>query len=77
MSRIALAWSRLDKSPNETANAPRQTGAGLGRIDGKNIAMRFPTESGENAALDELDISIAPGEFLALLGPSTNRSMES
>jgi NitT/TauT family transport system ATP-binding protein len=70
MSRLALAWSRLDKSPAQTGNARRQAGAGLGRIDGKNIAMRFATKNGANVALEKLDISIAPGEFLALLGPS-------
>jgi NitT/TauT family transport system ATP-binding protein len=70
MSKLALAWSRLDKTPVKATDARRQTGAGLGRIDGRNIAMRFATKSGENVALEKLDIGIAPGEFLALLGPS-------
>lgn len=70
MSKLALAWPRLDKPPATAGNGRRQAGAGLGRIDGRNIAMRFATKGGENVALEKLDISIAPGEFLALLGPS-------
>jgi ABC-type nitrate/sulfonate/bicarbonate transport system ATPase subunit len=70
MSKLALAWPRLDKPPATTGNGRRQAGASLGRIDGRNIAMRFATKGGENVALEKLDISIAPGEFLALLGPS-------
>ena len=67
MSRLALAWSR---SPSATDPARRPARAGLGRIDGRDVAMRFATKSGENVALEKVDISIAPGEFLALLGPS-------
>jgi NitT/TauT family transport system ATP-binding protein len=32
--------------------------------------MRFDTKSGPVVALDELDVDIRPGEFVALLGPS-------
>jgi NitT/TauT family transport system ATP-binding protein len=41
-----------------------------GRIVGCNLSMTFPTKSGVNVALDELDIDIRAGEFVALLGPS-------
>ena len=41
-----------------------------GRIEGHGLAMRFNTKSGPVVALDDLDIDIRPGEFLALLGPS-------
>ena len=43
---------------------------GKGRIEGLGLAMRFKTKSGSVVALDELDIDIRPGEFVALLGPS-------
>ena len=67
MSRLALAWSRSSSATDPTRRPVR---AGLGRIDGRDVAMRFATKGGENVALEKLDISIAPGEFLALLGPS-------
>jgi NitT/TauT family transport system ATP-binding protein len=41
-----------------------------GRIEGRGLAMRFDTKAGPVIALDDLDIDIRPGEFLALLGPS-------
>jgi NitT/TauT family transport system ATP-binding protein len=53
-------------------NNPARRGRtdGLGRIDGRNLAMHFATKSGPVIALDNLDIHIRPGEFVALLGPS-------
>jgi len=42
----------------------------LGRIEGRGLAMHFEGKAGPTVALDELDIDIRPGEFLALLGPS-------
>lgn len=44
--------------------------AGDGRIEARDLSMRFATKSGENIALDNLDLDVKPGEFLALLGPS-------
>ncbi|HEX9470062.1 MAG TPA: ABC transporter ATP-binding protein [Bradyrhizobium sp.] len=41
-----------------------------GRIEGRGLAMRFESKSGSVVALDDLDIDIRPGEFVALLGPS-------
>jgi NitT/TauT family transport system ATP-binding protein len=41
-----------------------------GRIEGRGLAMRFDTKSGPVVALDDLDLDIRPGEFVALLGPS-------
>jgi NitT/TauT family transport system ATP-binding protein len=48
---------------------PRR-GDGLGRIDGRNLTMQFAAKTGPIVALENLDVSIKPGEFLALLGPS-------
>lgn len=38
------------------------------RVDG--VSHRFAVDGGEVHALDEIDIEIAPGEFLCLAGPS-------
>ena len=58
----ASAWAPAKKSPSHPTNQ--------GRIEGRGLAMRFDTKSGPVVALDDLDIDIRPGEFVALLGPS-------
>ena len=45
----------------------RVTGA---RIDVRNVSHWFDLPAGPLHVIDELDLSIAPGEFVALLGPS-------
>ncbi len=49
---------------------PRTGTASKGHIKGQRLEMRFTGKKGDVVALDNLDIEIAPGEFLALLGPS-------
>jgi NitT/TauT family transport system ATP-binding protein len=71
MNRPALRFVR----PERQANVPgkpssRGRADGLGRVDGRGLAMQFPGKDGPAVALDQLDIHIGPGEFLALLGPS-------
>lgn len=56
------AWVRAKPVPDRSSDQ--------GRIEGRGLAMRFNTTSGPMVALDDLDIDIRPGEFLALLGPS-------
>jgi NitT/TauT family transport system ATP-binding protein len=48
----------------------RAAGAGKGHIHGSGLEMRFSGKNGDFIALENLDIDIVPGEFLALLGPS-------
>ena len=55
------SFSKLEKAAS--SNHP-------GRIVGKNLSMKFPTKTGVNVVLDDLDIEINAGEFVALLGPS-------
>lgn len=43
---------------------------GHGNIAGRNVSMQFASKSDPVTVLDELDIDVRPGEFLALLGPS-------
>jgi NitT/TauT family transport system ATP-binding protein len=71
MSNLALLQPRRDGSaPAAKPRAPIRRHDGLGRIEGRNLAMQFNTKNGPVLALENLDISIKPGEFLALLGPS-------
>ena len=71
MSRLALAWPCRDKIVDSVDGRSLQRRAdSLGRIDGRNLAMQFDTKNGPVTALENLDIHIKPGEFLALLGPS-------
>jgi len=51
----------------EAGAAARVTGA---RIDVRNVSHWFDLPAGPLHVIDELDLSIAPGEFVALLGPS-------
>ena len=71
MSMLTRAWSRAERIGGPLNNpARRGSSDGLGQIDGTNLAMQFETKSGPVVALENLDIHIKPGEFLALLGPS-------
>ncbi len=71
MTKLALAWPVRDKSADRKgASAVRGRSDGKGRIVGRDLAMKFPAKAGPVVALDNLDIEIQPGEFLALLGPS-------
>ncbi|PTT40973.1 ABC transporter, partial [Acidovorax sp. HMWF018] len=51
----------------EVSTAARVTGA---RIDVRNVSHWFDLPAGPLHVIDELDLSIGPGEFVALLGPS-------
>lgn len=48
----------------------RPTAAAGARIGVRNVSHWFDTPGGPLQVLDELDLDIAPGEFVALLGPS-------
>ncbi|EJE50349.1 ABC-type nitrate/sulfonate/bicarbonate transport system, ATPase component [Acidovorax sp. CF316] len=52
---------------SESSAAAKVTGA---RIDVRNVSHWFDLSAGPLHVIDELDLSIAPGEFVALLGPS-------
>jgi len=55
-------------SPEATAVASAQTGA---RIDIGNVSHWFPQDKGAVLhVLDGIDLTVQPGEFVALLGPS-------
>jgi NitT/TauT family transport system ATP-binding protein len=47
-----------------------RTDSGKGRIEGRDLTMRFSSKKGDVIALENLDMDVRPGEFLALLGPS-------
>jgi NitT/TauT family transport system ATP-binding protein len=71
MPRLAVVWSHFDKNASPTGASVRQRRSdGLGRVEGRNLTMQFATKNGLVVALENLDISVKPGEFLALLGPS-------
>lgn len=51
-------------------NSGKPAESGQGSISGRNISMQFRSKAGPVAVLDELNIEIRSGEFVALLGPS-------
>jgi NitT/TauT family transport system ATP-binding protein len=71
MAGLALARNGVERRTHRTASPARHARVeGNGHIVGRNLAMTFATKNGPVVALDNLDIDIRPGEFLALLGPS-------
>lgn len=63
--------TRTDAKSGETAAEQRlRSDKGKGRIEGRDLTMRFSSKKGDVIALENLDIDVSPGEFLALLGPS-------
>jgi spermidine/putrescine transport system ATP-binding protein len=56
--------SKLEPSPTENANSP--PGDGTGGIELEGVTKRF----GTFAAVDDIDLEIASGEFFTMLGPS-------
>jgi NitT/TauT family transport system ATP-binding protein len=67
-----VALRHPDIHPLDTRMVGRGAAAGSsqGSISGRNISMRFKSRAGPITVLDELDIDIRSGEFVALLGPS-------
>lgn len=62
VSGRAGTWFRAKKAES--------TSGSLGRIEGRGLAVTFNGKLGPVTALDDLDVDIRPGEFVALLGPS-------
>lgn len=56
-------------SPPNKAPSAHTTGNGA-RIEAHNISHWFDLPSGALQVINELNLSVAPGEFVALLGPS-------
>ena len=68
-----LAFRKAPAERTDERRAPRDqrfAGEAKGRIEGRQLEMRFASHKRDVVALENLDIDIAPGEFLALLGPS-------
>jgi NitT/TauT family transport system ATP-binding protein len=51
------------------ANAPTP-GAGRGFIEVANFALRYESAEGATTAVDDVSITVRPGEFVAIIGPS-------
>lgn len=72
LRKLALAWSAGDTNASRAEKpAPRvRKHDGLGRIDGTDLSMYFSGRAGAVTVLEQLNVQIKPGEFVALLGPS-------
>lgn len=71
MSVLAFQRPEAGLAPRRApSRASRDQVDGQGRIELRNVSMRFKGKKGLSVALEALDLDIAPGEFVALLGPS-------
>jgi len=57
----------LDETPEQTGGT-HDPGQCEGRISLRNVSVRYP--GADNAALERVDLDVAPGEVVALVGPS-------
>jgi len=44
--------------------------AATGRIDAREVGIRFPTRGGHTQAVQSVSLHVEPGEFVSLIGPS-------
>jgi ABC-type nitrate/sulfonate/bicarbonate transport system ATPase subunit len=65
-----LAFKSPRPRPGMARKSPSLRNDGRGSIAGRNLSMQFTSKAAPISVLDELDIEIRSGEFLALLGPS-------
>ena len=67
---VALRHPSIRPLDTRTGGRGAPASNGQGSISGRNISMQFKSKTGPVTVLDELDIEIRSGEFVALLGPS-------
>ncbi len=61
-----MFWNR--NNPTLTPDLPETRAAGTLSI--KGLSKRFRIEGKDRAVLDDIDLQIAPGEFVSIVGPS-------
>jgi NitT/TauT family transport system ATP-binding protein len=67
---VALKHASIRPVAARSGSRHTSGGSGQGSISGRNVSMQFKSKAGPVMVLDELDIEIRSGEFVALLGPS-------
>ncbi len=50
--------------------SPASASAGLAKVELRNVGLRYFGREGETEALKDISLSIASGEFVAIIGPS-------
>ena len=70
--RSEYALPNLGSTPESgrVAFPPRTDGAGAARIEARAIRKEFDTQAGLVTALDDVTLTVEPGEFCVIVGPS-------
>lgn len=70
--RSEYALPNLGSTPESgrVAFPPRTDGTGAARIEARAIRKEFDTQSGLVTALDDVTLTVEPGEFCVIVGPS-------
>ncbi len=64
---MVIAQATLNKTPNEASKAAPRTGA---RVDIRHVSHGFALRGATLPVLEDVSLTVQPGEFVALLGPS-------
>ncbi len=70
--RSEYALPNLGQTPERgrTAFEPRSQGATAARIEARGVRKEFDTRAGLVTALDDVTLTVEPGEFCVIVGPS-------
>lgn len=70
--RSEYALPNLGQNPERgrASFEPRSQGVSAARIDARGVRKEFDTQSGLVTALDDVTLTVEPGEFCVIVGPS-------
>ena len=68
--RSEYAIPNFNPEPGRVAFPPRTDGVAAARIEARGVRKVFETQTGSVTALDDITLTVEPGEFCVIVGPS-------